>query len=311
MHDVQTTTSDHARIVNATFQDEHLDVLADLDALENVAHDFARLLIDHFRTDHVLTILSIVRDEVVHVDDATFVHQVDDQLQLMQALKVGHFEHITNFDQHLEAHLHQLDGTTTQHDLFTEQIDFDFFTEVDLDHTTLSTTVGNHVRQGDITDLAELILINDDQRRHATALEVLGTHGMAGTLRNDHDHVQISAEHDLIIMHIETVDEDQHSTLLNVELDVVLVHLKDILVEQQDHDNIDQLHNLINLDHLDADNFDLEPKHATTAQTDHHVDTRITQILRMDVTLRTVTHDDNVLTLDQAQVNVLIVINFH
>src|SRR5574344_21299 len=45
----------HRRVVQAALADEHLGVFTALDALQGVAHGFARLFIDDFRAGHVLT----------------------------------------------------------------------------------------------------------------------------------------------------------------------------------------------------------------------------------------------------------------
>jgi hypothetical protein len=58
---------------------------------------------DDLRAGHVLAVLGVVGDRVVHVGDAAFVDQVDDQLELVQALEVGHLGRVAGLDQRLEA----------------------------------------------------------------------------------------------------------------------------------------------------------------------------------------------------------------
>src|SRR4030066_925410 len=64
--------------------------------------------------------------------------------------------------------------------------------------------------------LAGLVLVHRDQRRHAAALEVFGTHGMAGAFRRDHDHVHIGWRHDLVVVNIKAVSERQCGARLQV-----------------------------------------------------------------------------------------------
>src|SRR5690606_5556429 len=137
---------------------------------------------------------------------------------------------VTGFGQGLEAHLHQFNRATAQNGLLAEQVGFGLFTEVGFDHATLGAAVGSSVGQSGVLGLAGLVLVHSDQGRHAAALEVLGTHGVARALGGDHDHVQVSAGHDLVVVHVEAVSKSQDSALLDVRGDVVVVHLGDVLV---------------------------------------------------------------------------------
>src|SRR5699024_7287233 len=154
------------------FQDEHLGVFAGLDALEGIAHGFTRLLVDDLGAGHVLAVLGVVRDRVVHVGDAAFIDQIDDQLEFVQALEVGHFRGVAGFDQGFVTHLDQRERTAAQHGLFAEQVGVGFFLEVGLDDAGLAATVGHGVRQRQVTALAGHVLVHGDQVGHAAALGV-------------------------------------------------------------------------------------------------------------------------------------------
>ena len=71
------------------FQDEGLGIVAGLDVLQALAHRVLRVFGDDARAGHVLAVLGVVRDRVVHVGDAALVDQVHDELELVQALEVG------------------------------------------------------------------------------------------------------------------------------------------------------------------------------------------------------------------------------
>ena len=90
----------------------------------------------------VFAILRVVGDGVVHVGDAALVHQVDDQLEFMQALEVGHFRRVTRFHQGIEAGLDQFDAAAAKHGLLAEQIGLGLFAERGLDHAPLGAAVG-------------------------------------------------------------------------------------------------------------------------------------------------------------------------
>src|SRR5574343_887765 len=311
MHGIQTTASRHARVVGATFKDEHLGVFAGLDALQGIAHGFTGLGVDDFRTGHVLAVLGVVRDRVVHVGDAAFVHQVDNQLQFVQALEISHFRRVTSFGQGFEAHLDQLDGTAAEHGLFAEQVGFGFFAEVGFDDATLGAAVSSGVGQGDILGLAGNVLVNRDQGRHAATFQVLGTNGVAGTLRSDHDHVEVGARHDLVVMHIETVGKSQRGALLDVRLNVVLVDFGNVFVRQKDHDEVSGGNGILDFGNIATSPFGLGPGGTALAQANRDVDAGVAQVLRMGMALGTVTNDGDLIALDQGEVGVLVVINFH
>ena len=61
------------------------------------------VLVDDLRADRVRSVLGGVGDRVVHALDAAFPDQVDDQLQLVQALVVGDLGLVARLDERLEA----------------------------------------------------------------------------------------------------------------------------------------------------------------------------------------------------------------
>jgi hypothetical protein len=132
---ILATTSGHGRVVQCTFRDEHLGVFATLDALQRFTHSFAGLLVDHLRTGYVLTVLGVVGDGVVHVGDAAFVHQVNNQLELVQTLEISHFRSVARFGQGFKAGFNQFNRTTTQNGLLTKQVGFRFVFEGGFDNT--------------------------------------------------------------------------------------------------------------------------------------------------------------------------------
>ena len=73
----------------AVLGDPLLRELARLDVVEDLPHRLADLGPDHARAAGHIAVLGGVRDRVAHPRDSLLVHQVDDQLQLVQALEVG------------------------------------------------------------------------------------------------------------------------------------------------------------------------------------------------------------------------------
>src|SRR5262249_15688892 len=153
---------------------------------------------------------------VVHVGNAAFVHQVHDQLEFVQALEVGHFRRIAGFGQGLEAHLHQLHRATAQYGLLAKEVSLGLFTEVGFDHATLGAAIGGSIGKSQIASLAGLVLVDGDQRGHATTALVFRTHSVARALGGDHDHVEVSAGNDLVVVDIEAVGKSQGRARLDV-----------------------------------------------------------------------------------------------
>ncbi len=118
---------------------------------------------DDARAGDIFAILRGVGDGVVHVGDAAFIDQVDDQLHFVQAFEIGHFRGITGFDQGFEAAADQLDQAAAQHDLLAEQVGFAFFLEVGLDDAGAAAADGGGIGQAQVMGVAAGILMDGDQ----------------------------------------------------------------------------------------------------------------------------------------------------
>jgi len=134
---------------------------------------------------------------------------------------------------------------------------------------------------------------------------------VAGGLGRHHPDVQIGTRHDLVVVHVETVGKHQRGALLDVGGHVVGVDIGDLLVGQQDHDHVCALDGVVDFHHVEAGLANLVPRGATLAQTHHHLDAAVVQVLRMGMTLAAVANDGYRLALDQAQITIFVVKNFH
>ena len=94
--------------------DELACEVAVLDAMQDLLHGLARLLVDDLRAGVVLAVLGGVGDGVVHEVDAGLVHEVDDHLHLMVALEVSQLGRVTGLGQGLETGLDQFHQTAAQ-----------------------------------------------------------------------------------------------------------------------------------------------------------------------------------------------------
>ncbi len=80
---------EEAGLARLVFEDELAGELAGLDLLEDLPHLGPGVLGDDPGASGVVAVFGGVRDAVPHVVEAALIHQVDDQLQLVQALEVG------------------------------------------------------------------------------------------------------------------------------------------------------------------------------------------------------------------------------
>ena len=255
----QATTGNQGRRACFVFQDEALRVFTSLNIFQALAHRIFGVFSHNAWARHVFAVFCIVRNRVIHVSDTAFIDQINDQLQFMQAFKVRHFRCITSFDQRFETSLNQFNRTTAQHSLFTEQVCFCLFAEVGFDDTGTAATIRHCIRQSDVAGRAGFILIDSDQVRHAATLSISTAYGVAWCFRSDHDDVQISAWHNLSVVNVEAMCKRKYRALLGVRCNVFVVHLSDIFIRQQNHDDVSSFHCFIDFCHFQASAFGFRP----------------------------------------------------
>ena len=110
--------------------DPLLGELAVLHFLQDLPHLLLHAIVHHARSACQVAVLGRLADELVHLGEAALVQQVDDELQLVQALVVGNLGLITRLDQRLEALHYQLGRAAAQHRLLAEQIRLGLFANV-------------------------------------------------------------------------------------------------------------------------------------------------------------------------------------
>src|SRR6185436_11075525 len=155
------------------------------------------------------------------------------------------------------------------------------------------------------------ILMDCDQHGHAAALHVRRPHGVSRRLGRDHHHVEIGARYDLAEVDIEAVGKSQRRAFLHVRLDVAAIDVGDMLIGQQDHHEIRGLDRVGDVLHIQPRLLGLVPRSPTLAQADGDFHARILQVQRMGMALRAVTENGDFFSLDQTQVRVLVIKDFH
>src|SRR5882724_8759577 len=82
--------------------------LARLHFLEHLAHLVLHAVIDDSRAASEIAVLGRLADELVHLAQAAFMQQVDDELELVQAFVIGDLGLVAGFHQRLETLHHEL-----------------------------------------------------------------------------------------------------------------------------------------------------------------------------------------------------------
>ena len=209
-----------------------------LDIGKDLLHSLLGLSGNDLRTSYVIAILSSVGDGVSHSCEARLVDQVNDQLHLVDTLKVSISRIVASLNQGLKASLHQSAYAAAKNSLLTEEVSLSLGTEGGLQKTCSCAADSKAVCQSFLQSLTGIILLYSYQTRSTLALLVLGTNSVARCLRSDHGNIYVCRRFDAAEMNVEAVSEHQHVALFQVRLDIFLVHISLQLIVDQDHDDI-------------------------------------------------------------------------
>ena len=256
---VDAAARGHGRVVGGAFENEHFGVFAGLDAFQGIAHGIFGGGGYHFGAGHVFAVFGIVGDGVIHVGNAAFIHQIHNQFQFVQALEISHFGGVAGFYQGFKAAFHELHRAAAQHGLLAEKVGFGFFAEVGFNHAAFGAAVGRGIREGDVAGFAGFILVNRNQGGHAAAFFVFAAHGVAGAFGGNHNHIEVGAGHDLVVVHVEAVGKSQHGAFFKVGFDFVFIHLRLVFIGQQNHHHIGRFGGFGHAEHFVAGGFGFFP----------------------------------------------------
>ena len=173
------------------------------------------------RPGQVAAELRGVGHRVVHPRDAALVHQVDDELELVQHLEVRQLGRVAGLHHHVEAGLDEFLGAAAQHGLLTEQVGLGLVLERGLDDAGPGAADALGVGQRERLALALGVLVDGDQARHALAVDELAAHQVAGALRRDHADGDVGRRLDQVEVDVQAVAEEQRIAVFEVRLDVV------------------------------------------------------------------------------------------
>ncbi len=162
--------------------DEAAGELTRLDVGQDRLHALLGAGVDDARAGEVATELRGVGHRVVHAGDATLVHEVDDELELVQHLEVRHLGRVAGLDHDLETGLDQFLGAAAEHGLLAEEVRLGLFLERGLDDAGAGAADGLGVGQREGLALTLRVLVDRDERGNTLAVDELTTHQVAGAL---------------------------------------------------------------------------------------------------------------------------------
>ncbi|SJM35764.1 conserved hypothetical protein [Mesorhizobium delmotii] len=301
-----------ARHAGAVFLHPFRGELAGLDILQHALHLGLGVGGDDARTRDIFAPFGGVRDRVVHVGDAALIDQVDDQLDLVQALEIGHFRRIAGFHQRLETGADQFDQAAAQDNLLAEQIGFAFLAEIGLDDARTAAADAAGIGQSEIERIARSILVDRDQARHAAALLVFAAHRVARPLRRDHDDVDRCFRLDQAKVHVQAVGERDRRAIADVRRDLGFVDVGLQLVWRRHHHQVGPCGGLRHAHHLEPVGLDLLGGCRAGLEADGDIlDAGVLEVERVRPALAAIADDGDLLALDQVEIGVAIVIDTH
>ena len=264
--------------------------------------------VDDPRARHVVAVLGGVRDAPALLGDAALVHEVDDQLQLVQALEVGDLRLVAGLGQHLEAGLDQHRRTAAQHGLLAEQVGLGLLGERGLDPTGAQGADRLRVGQRQVPRTTGRVLLHGDDRGHAAPGHVLAADQVTRALRGHHAHVDVGRRLHVAEADVEPVGEEQRVPGLEVRGDRLGVQAALGGVRDQDHDHVGLGARRGRVDDPQALGLGLGPALRALGQADAHVDPRVAQAQRVGVALAAVSEHRDLAALDDREVGVVVVV---
>ena len=237
------------------------------------------------------------------------VNQVDDELHLVDALKVCVARIVAGLGEDFEAGLHQLADAAAENGLLAEEVGLGLGAEGGLKDARTGGADAGTVGQSLLKRLAGRVLVDGDEAGGAAADLVLAADGVARSLRGDHGDIDILRRNDLAKMDVEAMREHEHVAGLKVRGDVFLVKARLKLVVDQDHDDIGLLCGFGGGVDREALLFGALPGLTALVKADDDVKAGLLEVQRVGMALAAVADDGDFLSLKIGKVAVFLIID--
>jgi len=246
---------------------------------------------DERRPARVIAVFRGVRDRVAHELHAPAVHQIHDELELVQALEVRELGGVARGDEGLEAGLDERRDSPAQHHLLAEQVAFGLLAERGGQHAGAGAADPHGIRECVGERLAARVALDGDERRHAPPRLEFAAHQMPGRLGRHHRDVHARRRYDLLEVDVEAVGEHESFAGDDRRRDVLLVHRAPVLVGDEHHHDVRRPGRVRHRAHVEPLGRGAGPRPPARAQPDDDCDAALAQVERMGVSLAAVTDD--------------------
>src|SRR6478735_1139174 len=215
--------------------DEPLGERAAADLREHLLHAVAHVLVDDARTRDVVAVLGGVGHRPALLGDAALVHEVDDELQLVEALEVGDLGLVAGLGEDLEARHDERRRAAAEDSLLAEEVGLGLLGERGLDAAGAQAADRLRVGERERPRRAGRVLLDRDDHGDAATVVVLTTDEVTRTLRGDHGDVDAGGRRDVAEADVEAVAEEQGLAVGEVRLDRLDVERLLLGVRSEDH----------------------------------------------------------------------------
>src|ERR1051326_662221 len=271
---------------------------------QHLCHFPAHMRIDHPGPGAVGAVFGGVGDGAIHAGDAARVHQIDQQLELVQAFEIGELRGVAGIDQRVERRAHELRGAAAKYGLLSEQIGFRFLLDGGLDQAGAATD-GGAISQRQRLRPAARIAVDREKADIAVATQIVGAERVAGTGRRHQYNIEIVAGPNKAEMQREAMDEKQRGALLHSGRQIACVDFGKLLIGRRQHDNVGLSRGHGIAPDLETGGARPARARARLARADDNVrDAGVAQVQGMRLALIAVADDGDTLAPDERQIGI-------
>ena len=191
--------------------------------------------------------------------------------------------------------------------MLTEQIAFSFLAESCLQHSRSRRADAVRITERKLVSASAGVLMNREQRRHASALRIHAAQQVPRTLRRDHHYVDIFRRLDGFEVDREAMREAEDFPLPQVRLDCRLIEVSLRLVGRKNLDPVGTLGSFGGSNDSHAVGARLLGGPARRIKSDDYLVSTVTQVLCLRVSLRAVTENSDGLIFQRGRISVVLI----
>src|SRR5581483_8485790 len=283
---------------------------AGLDFFQDFLHLGLGLFIDDARAAGDVAVLGGFRNGEAHAGDAALVHQVADELQLVEALEIRHFRLVTGLDQRLKTGLDERAGAAAKHGLLAEEISLGLLLEGGLEHAGAGRADALGPGERELFGLLRFVLGNRHQRGHALTLDIKAPDHVARALGRDHDDVDVRRRLDQAEMDAQAVGKQQAFAGREVGGDILFVNARLLHVGQADHDDVGATHGLAGVENLESVLGRDGPRLGAGIKADDDLAAGVLEVKGMGMALGAIAEHGEGFIGENAEIGVLVGVDF-